>query len=124
MIGQHLTQFLINEQRKIPGATGELTLLLNDVASACKSIGHEVNRGALAGNLDVIGSENVQGEVQKKLDVLSNDIFIRSLEWTGHLAAMASFRQIGGDHFADEIERSGGVGGRFGHGGPEFGPKV
>ena len=90
MIGQHLTQFLINEQRKVPGATGELTLLLNDVASACKGIGHEVNRGALAGNLDVIGSENVQGEVQKKLDVLSNEIFIRSLEWTGHLAAMAS----------------------------------
>jgi len=90
MIGQQLTQFLINEQRKIPGATGELTLLLNDIASACKGIGHEVNRGALAGNLDVIGSENVQGEGQKKLDVLSNEIFIRSLEWTGHLAAMAS----------------------------------
>ena len=90
MIGQQLTQFLINEQRKIPGATGELTLLLNDIASACKAIGHEVNRGALAGNLDVIGTENIQGEVQKKLDILSNDIFIRSLEWTGHLAAMAS----------------------------------
>lgn len=90
MIGQQLTQFLINEQRKIPNATGELTLLLNDIASACKAIGHEVNRGALAGNLDVIGTENVQGEVQKKLDILSNDIFIRSLEWTGHLAAMAS----------------------------------
>ena len=90
MIGQQLTQFLINEQRKVPGATGELTLLLNDVVSACKAIGHEVNRGALAGNLDVIGTENVQGEVQKKLDVISNDIFIRSLEWTGHLAAMAS----------------------------------
>ncbi|HAZ41053.1 MAG TPA: class 1 fructose-bisphosphatase [Methylococcaceae bacterium] len=90
MIGQQLTQFLINEQRKIPSATGELTLLLNDIASACKAIGHEVNRGALAGNLDVIGTENVQGEVQKKLDVISNDIFIHSLEWTGHLAAMAS----------------------------------
>ncbi|MEY2696100.1 MAG: hypothetical protein RL333_238 [Pseudomonadota bacterium] len=90
MIGQQLTQFLINEQRKIPAATGELTLLLNDIASACKAIGHEVNRGALAGNLDVIGTENVQGEVQKKLDVISNDIFIHSLEWTGHLAAMAS----------------------------------
>ena len=90
MIGQHLTQFLIQEQRKIPGATGELTLLLNDVATACKAIGHEVNRGALAGNLDVIGTENIQGEVQKKLDVISNEIFIRSLEWTGHLAAMAS----------------------------------
>ena len=90
MIGQQLTQFLINEQRKIPSATGELTLLLNDIASACKAIGHEVNRGALAGNLEVIGTENVQGEVQKKLDIISNDIFIRSLEWTGHLAAMAS----------------------------------
>ena len=90
MIGQQLTQFLINEQRKIPSATGELTLLLNDIASACKAIGHEVNRGALAGNLDVIGTENVQGEVQKKLDDISNDIFIHSLEWTGHLAAMAS----------------------------------
>jgi fructose-1,6-bisphosphatase I len=90
MIGQQLTQFLINEQRKIPSATGELTLLLNDIASACKAIGHEVNRGALAGNLDVIGTENVQGEVQKKLDIISNDIFIHSLEWTGHLAAMAS----------------------------------
>lgn len=90
MIGQQLTQFLINEQRKIPSATGELTLLLNDIASACKAIGHEVNRGALAGNLDVIGTENIQGEVQKKLDIISNDIFIRSLEWTGHLAAMAS----------------------------------
>lgn len=90
MIGQQLTQFLINEQRKIPAATGELTLLLNDIASACKAIGHEVNRGALAGNLDVIGTENVQGEVQKKLDIISNDIFIHSLEWTGHLAAMAS----------------------------------
>ena len=62
---------LINEQRKIPSATGELTLLLNDIASACKAIGHEVNRGALAGNLDVIGTENVQGEVQKKLDIIS-----------------------------------------------------
>ena len=90
MIGQQLTQFLINEQRKVPSATGELTLLLNDIASACKAIGHEVNRGALAGNLDVIGTENVQGEVQKKLDIISNDIFIHSLEWTGHLAAMAS----------------------------------
>jgi len=91
MKGQHLTQFLISEQRKCSEATGELTLLLTDIAAACKTIGHEVNRGALAGNLDSIGSgENIQGEVQKKLDVLSNDIFIRALEWTGHLAGMAS----------------------------------
>lgn len=90
MKGQRLAQFLSQEQRKIPGATGELTMLLNDIAAACKAIGHEVNRGALAGNLETVGSENVQGEVQKKLDVVSNEIFIRSMEWTGHLAGMAS----------------------------------
>jgi len=90
MKGESLIQFLIHQQRKSPKATGEFTLLLNDVASACKAIAHEVNRGSLAGNLGLAGSENVQGEVQKKLDVITNDIFIRSLEWTGHLAAMAS----------------------------------
>ncbi|SMF94453.1 fructose-1,6-bisphosphatase I [Methylomagnum ishizawai] len=90
MQGQHLTQFLISEQRRV-GGTGELTLLLTDIAGACKGIGHEVNRGALAGNLDSIGShENIQGEVQKKLDVLSDEIFVNSLSWTGHLAGMAS----------------------------------
>lgn len=83
-------QFIIHEQHKTPNASGDFTLLLHDVASACKAISHEVNRGGLAGNLGTAGSENVQGEVQKKLDVITNDIFIRSLSWTGHLAGMAS----------------------------------
>ncbi|HYE36190.1 class 1 fructose-bisphosphatase [Methylocaldum sp.] len=90
MNGEYLTRFLIHEQRKSPNATGEFTMLLSDIATACKAIAHEVNRGGLAGNLGIAGSENIQGETQKKLDVISNDIFIRSLEWTGHLAAMAS----------------------------------
>lgn len=90
MIGESLIQFIIHEQRKSPKASGEFTLLLNDVATACKAIAHEVSRGSLAGNLGTAGSANVQGEVQKKLDIITNDVFIRSLEWTGHLAAMAS----------------------------------
>jgi fructose-1,6-bisphosphatase I len=90
MNGDYLTRFLIHEQRKNPNATGEFTMLLSDIATACKAIAHEVNRGGLAGNLGIAGSENVQGEAQKKLDVIANDLFIRSLEWTGHLAAMAS----------------------------------
>jgi fructose-1,6-bisphosphatase I len=85
-----LIQFLIRQQRKTPDASGEFTLLLNEIASACKAIAHEVHRGALAGNLGIAGSENVQGEVQKKLDVITNNIFIKALDWTGHLAAMAS----------------------------------
>jgi fructose-1,6-bisphosphatase I len=90
MKGVSLTQFIIREQRKTPAATGVLTLLLNDIASACKCISHAVHRGALAGVLGAAGSENVQGEVQKKLDVITNDLFINAMNWTGHLAAMAS----------------------------------
>lgn len=85
-----LTQFLLQEQRKHPHAVGDFTLLLDDIARACKAISHAVNRGALAGILGSAGSENVQGEVQEKLDVLSNDLFVGALDWTGRLAGMVS----------------------------------
>jgi fructose-1,6-bisphosphatase I len=88
--GTSLTQFIIEEQRRIPGATGDFTSLLNDVVSACKTISHAVNRGDLIGVLGAAETENVQGEVQKKLDIISNEVFLNSMEWTGHLAAMAS----------------------------------
>ncbi|HHJ39597.1 MAG: fructose-bisphosphatase [Methylothermaceae bacteria B42] len=88
--GDSLTQFIIEEQRKLPHATGELTLLLSDIARACKAISQSVKQGALAGLLGSVGDENVQGEVQQKLDVLSNEIMIDALGKTGHLAAMAS----------------------------------
>ncbi|HQT26734.1 MAG TPA: class 1 fructose-bisphosphatase, partial [Burkholderiales bacterium] len=78
------------EQRNIPGATGDFTGLLNDIVSACKQIAHDVNKGALIGVLGSAGSENVQGETQKKLDVITNEVFIRANEWSGHLAGMAS----------------------------------
>jgi len=85
-----ITQFIIEEQRHITDATGDFTSLLNDVVTACKVISNLVNHGALVGVLGAAGTENVQGEDQKKLDVISNDVFLRSNEWAGHLAAMAS----------------------------------
>ena len=85
-----LIQFIIEEQRHIPNASGEFTGLLSDVISACKQIAHDVNKGALIGVLGSAGSENVQGETQKKLDIITNEVFIKSTEWGGHLAAMAS----------------------------------
>ena len=88
--GTTITQFIIEEQRRTAGATGDFTSLLNDVVTACKVISNMVNHGALVGVLGSAGSENVQGETQKKLDVLSNEVFIQSNEWAGHLAAMAS----------------------------------
>lgn len=84
-----LTQFIIEQQREL-GTSGTFTALLNDLATACKKISHIVNRGELIGVLGSAGSENVQGEVQKKLDIITNDIMINALNWTGHLAGMAS----------------------------------
>jgi fructose-1,6-bisphosphatase I/sedoheptulose-1,7-bisphosphatase len=89
-----LTRYLIEQRRRFPGASGELNALLLDVALACKAIARIVAFGVLAetgnGNAAPGGQTNVQGEVQKPLDVLSNDLFIRMNEWSGHLAGMAS----------------------------------
>ncbi len=89
-MSKSLIQFIIEEQRQIPNASGNFTGLLNDIISACKQIAHDVNKGALIGVLGSAGSENVQGETQKKLDIITNEIFIKANEWGGHLAAMAS----------------------------------
>ena len=85
-----LTQYLVEEQRKNNTIPAELRLLIEVVARACKTISHAVGKGALG---DIMGSahtENIQGEVQKKLDVISNEILLEANEWGGHLAAMAS----------------------------------
>lgn len=85
-----LTQYLIEEQRLHNNIPAELRLLLEVVARACKTISHAVGKGALGEVLGTAQSENVQGEVQKKLDIISNDILLEANEWGGHLAAMAS----------------------------------
>lgn len=89
-IGTTLTQYIIHEQRHHQGATGEFTGLLNDIATACKKISSLTNKGALVGVLGAAGSENVQGEEQKKMDIITNDVFIEALENNGHVAALAS----------------------------------
>jgi fructose-1,6-bisphosphatase I len=64
--------------------------LIEVVARACKRIAISVNKGALGDVLGSAESENVQGEIQKKLDVIANEVLIEANEWGGHLAAMAS----------------------------------
>ena len=90
MTRKTLTQYLVEQQRKEQAVSAEVRLLIETVARACKAVGHAVGKGALGGVLGSLGSENVQGEVQKKLDVLSNEILLEANEWGGHLAAMAS----------------------------------
>ena len=85
-----LTQYLIEQQRQHGHIPQELRLLIEVVARACKRIAISVNKGALGDVLGSAGSENVQGEVQKKLDIIANEVLIEANEWGGHLAAMAS----------------------------------
>ncbi|GAC1519388.1 MAG: class 1 fructose-bisphosphatase [Collimonas sp.] len=85
-----LTQHLIEQQRLHNSIPAELRLLIEVVGRACKTISHAVGKGALGEVLGSADSENVQGEVQKKLDIISNEILLEANEWGGHLAAMAS----------------------------------
>ncbi len=85
-----LTQYLVEQERRHGHIPGQLRLLIEVVARACKRIAISVNKGALGDVLGSAGSENIQGEVQKKLDVIANEVLVEANEWGGHLAAMAS----------------------------------
>ena len=85
-----LTQYLVEQQRSGGHMPPQLRLLIEVVARACKRIAINVNKGALGDVLGSADSENVQGEVQKKLDIIANEVLIEANEWGGHLAAMAS----------------------------------
>ena len=85
-----LSRYLVEQQRSKGHIPADLRLLLEVVARACKGISQAVNKGALGGVLGSAESENVQGEVQKKLDIIANEVLLEANEWGGHLAAMAS----------------------------------
>ena len=88
-----LTRYIIEQDHLHPGVSGDFSGLLSSITTAIKIISNQVQRGAL---IDALGNAsggeaiNVQGEVQKKLDVLSNDVMLRETEWSGHIAGMAS----------------------------------
>ena len=98
-----LTRFLIDEQYKHQAVPSDLRLLIEVVSRAIKAISINVGKGALAGLLGehaAAGADaaiNVQGEAQKKLDVIANEILLEANEWGGHLAAMAS-EEMEGPH--------------------------
>jgi fructose-1,6-bisphosphatase len=83
-------KFIIEEQRKVPGATGELSAVLADLVSAFKAIAAAVGKGGLAGLLGDAPGSNAGGDRQKTLDLVANELLLRSCEWSGHVAGMAS----------------------------------
>lgn len=88
-LSKTLQQFLA-EQLSAGNIDQQLSDLLNAVADLSKNINDKVTHGALAGVLGFAGTDNVQGEHQKKLDIITNEVFIDGVEWTGSIAAMAS----------------------------------
>jgi len=85
-----LTQFLIEERRRHPDASGELNGLILDVALACKAISRVVAKGKTEGALESTTSASRGAVREKDLGALANEIFLRSCEWGGHLAGMIS----------------------------------
>jgi fructose-1,6-bisphosphatase I len=85
-----LTRYLVEHQRVHNLIPSDLRLLLEVVARVCKSISQAVTKGALGGVLGAAQTKNVQGEIQKQLDIIANEVLIEANEWGGHLAAMAS----------------------------------
>ena len=85
-----IERFIIEEERNHPEATGELSGILYDLALAAKMIANKVRSAGLADILGATENENVQGEVQQKLDVLANEIIVKAMDHGGRLCAMAS----------------------------------
>ena len=85
-----LKQYLVSVLHDGEHTEHHLVDLLTDIASACEEIHEAVNNGALHGVLGAADTENIQGETQKKLDILSNEWFIQRTERSGNLAGMAS----------------------------------
>jgi fructose-1,6-bisphosphatase I len=85
-----IERYIIEQERLYPEATGELSGILYDVALAAKMIANKVRSAGLADILGATDDQNVQGELQQKLDVIANDIIIKAMDHGGRLCAMAS----------------------------------
>ncbi|MEX2182253.1 MAG: class 1 fructose-bisphosphatase [Gemmatimonadaceae bacterium] len=90
-----IERFIIEQERLLPHATGELSGVLADLAIASKMIANKVRLAGLADVLGEHGTQNVQGEAQQKLDVLANTIMVKALDHGGRLCAMASEEEEG-----------------------------
>ena len=88
--GFTISRFLVEQERKMPGATGVFTGLLNDIALAAKIISREVNHAGLAEMLGDTGEENSHGERVQKLDIFADDVMRQVLHHTGLITCMAS----------------------------------
>jgi fructose-1,6-bisphosphatase I len=101
-----LDRFILEEQQVSPGATGELSLLLMRFGVAGKRIASALSRAGLTGALGAAGSANVQGEDQKKLDVVANEILVETFDYGGLVTLAASEEMEEPFLYASDPERA------------------
>eukprot|EP01130_Rhizamoeba_saxonica_P015280 TRINITY_DN6819_c0_g1_i1.p1 TRINITY_DN6819_c0_g1~~TRINITY_DN6819_c0_g1_i1.p1 ORF type:complete len:341 (-),score=49.78 TRINITY_DN6819_c0_g1_i1:67-1089(-) len=85
-----LNEFIFDRQQNFEYATGELSRLISDIGLAAKIINKQVNKAGLANILGEVGAENIQGEMQQKLDVFSNNHFINVFRFGGEVCSIVS----------------------------------
>ena len=85
-----ITRHVLNEQSRHPESRGDLTILLSHIVLGCKFVASAVNKAGLAKLIGLAGETNVQGEEQKKLDVLSNEVFVNALVSSGRTCVLVS----------------------------------
>ncbi len=102
-----LNEFIIERQADFPYAKGELTRLLSHIGVAAKVVNREVNKAGLVDILGEAGSDNIQGEHQKKLDIYADEKFIASLKASGECCGIASEENENIVIFEEEIARNG-----------------
>ncbi|MED6185503.1 Fructose-1,6-bisphosphatase, cytosolic [Stylosanthes scabra] len=85
-----ITRFVLNEQSKHPDSRGDFSILLSHIVLGCKFVCSAVSKAGLAKLIGLAGDTNVQGEEQKKLDVLSNDVFVKALVSSGRTSILVS----------------------------------
>ena len=101
MVMQKLSDFL-TEQGRQHGLAGGLLSLVEEIAATCKAVAHAVGYGALQGNMGSAGRKNIQGEQQKTLDLISNELFVQMAQRHPHVAAIVSEEMEHAQMFADK----------------------
>jgi len=100
-----IERFIIEQERLYPHATGDLSAILYDLGVAAKMIANKVRSAGLA---DILGSaekENIQGEVQQKLDIIANEIIVKAMDHGGRLCGMGSEEEEDMIHIPDRFKR-------------------
>lgn len=100
-----LGEFIVGNQKDFPYAKGELTALLSSIKLAGKVVNQKINKAGLSQILGKVGTENIQGETQAKLDVMANDVFISTLKNRGEICGLASEELEDYIAFEDDIHK-------------------